>query len=125
VVAKRPIEIVSRAEAKARREHLELTYLMQIRQANLPTPERQVKLIPGRNWAWDAVYKAEMIAVEINGGTAKLGAHSSKAGLERDYEKANAANLAGYCVLAFSSDQVKNGVALAITKEALKRFFPF
>ena len=114
-----PAVSIKRAQEKAKREHLELAYLAVIRAANLPSPTREVQLIQGRKWSWDFVYEANRIAIEIQGQTHKIGAHSSHAGLARDYEKGNAANIAGWCCLSFSADHIASGYALETTKQAL------
>ena len=120
-----PSASLKREQQKAKREHLELTLLQQIRQAGLPTPARGVQLIPGRKWSWDVVWPECMVCAEVNGQTWGLGGHSSGAGLNRDYSKSNSANLAGYTVLAFSGDMVKSGEALETIKEALRLNVPF
>ena len=120
-----PSASLKRAIAKAKREHLELTLLQQIRQAGLAIPERQVKLIPGRQWTWDFVYRAPMIAIEVQGGTWGFGAHSSGVGIARDCEKGNAANMAGWCSLTFTVDQIRSGYALSTIQEALRLNPPF
>ena len=120
-----PSASLKREQQKAKREHLELTLLQQIRQSGLPTPERQVQLIPGRKWSWDVVYRAEMIAIEVQGGSWGVGAHSSGLGIARDCEKANSANLAGWCCLAFTTDQIRSGYAIATIQEALRLHPPF
>jgi len=84
----------------------------QIRLMELPIPERQAKLVPGRKFAFDFSWPRQKLAVEVQGGTWVKGAHSSGAGIERDCEKAALALLAGYRTLAVTGGQVRSGQAL-------------
>jgi len=107
------------------RDELERLLIFQIKAAGLPTPQREARLIPGRRFRWDLHWPESQIAVEINGGTWIKGGHSTGKGIERDYEKSNLANLAGFHCFAFSAAMVKDGRALAIIKQALETFQPF
>lgn len=77
--------------------------------------------LEGRKYRGDAVNEKHKIVVEINGGThpfyitlkngkkvlADKGGHSSPEGLERDYEKNNAAVVAGWKVLIYTPNQLR------------------
>ena len=117
----------------------EETLAVQTRLANLPEPQRQAKLIPGRRWVWDFAWDRipsrayrgltlqRRIAVEVHGGiwgkgrknATRLG-HATGTGLERDFKKANAACLAGYRTLFFSTAMVKSGEAIATLERMLR-----
>ena len=84
----------------------------QIRLMALPIPERQAKLVPGRRFAHDFYWPRQRLAVEVNGGTWTKGAHSSGAGIERDYEKNALTLLEGVRTLFVSGRQVRSGQAL-------------
>lgn len=120
-----PSEVIAKAQKKAKRESLELALLAQIRAANLPEPKRQYQIVPGRKLSWDFAWPELMVGAEVNGQTYKLGGHSSGAGLNRDYEKANAANLLSWAVFSFSKDHIKSGYALETLQAAMKTFQPF
>lgn len=81
--------------------------------------EREVHAVAGRRYRWD--FKIGEYLIEIQGGTwsRKRTGHSTGAGIRRDAEKANAAVLAGYKVLFFTSDMVHDGTALHVITEAL------
>lgn len=81
--------------------------------------QREVQAVAGRRYRWD--FKVGDYLVEIQGGTwsRKRTGHSTGAGIRRDAEKANAAVLAGYKVLFFTSDMVHDGTALHVITEAL------
>lgn len=77
--------------------------------------------INGRKYRGDAVNEKHKIIIEINGGThpfyitlkngkrvlASKGGHSSPEGIERDYEKNNAAVLAGWKPLIYTPEQLR------------------
>lgn len=87
--------------------------------SDLPKPERGLKLVAGRSWAFDFTWEKQNIVVEIEGGIWRRhrGGHSSPTGIMRDMAKYNAATRLGYRVFRFTSDQVKNGEALEFIKE--------
>ena len=120
-----PAQIVAKEMNRVKREHLELTYYQQIKQAGLPLPKRQFKAIPGRDFAFDFAWPECMICVEINGSIWQKGKHNTGVGLRRDYEKANLANLASWCILVFTAEDLKDGTALEQTREALSLLTPF
>jgi hypothetical protein len=82
---------------------------------------RQYRFDPTRKWAFDFAWPCEQLAVEIQGLTKGRtpGAHQRVDGLTREYEKLNAAVLAGWRVLLFTPAQVKSGYALDTIRKAL------
>ena len=72
--------------------------------------EREVCLIPGRKWRWD--FRVGNLAIEVQGQTWTKGAHSSGSGILRDCQKLNAAVLAGYRPLIFTTQMVVSGEAI-------------
>lgn len=75
---------------------------------DLPTPEREVKLIPGRKWRCDFVWRPDVV-VEIDGGQFQL--HGGRHNTDADREKMNALAIAGFRVLRFSGTMLKNDPA--------------
>lgn len=72
----------------------------------------------------DRQYRADFligkIIVEINGGTwMRKSGHNTATGIQRDYEKSNTAQLAGFMYLQFIPDEVYNSVAINTLKQAL------
>lgn len=102
---------------------LEDRLFAQIIRAGLPTPNRQVKLIPGRQFVHDLEFPPPWrLAVEVNGGVAKnLPSHMSVAGYERDCEKAALVQAQGYRTIAVTSAMVRQGRALALIEMLLRR----
>jgi very-short-patch-repair endonuclease len=99
---------------------LEAELLQQITLCRLPVPESQVPLIPGRKFAWDLVWRAQRVCLEVQGGTWTRGAHSRGAGQARDAKKQALATLAGWRCLAVTTDQIRSGEAIRWIEQALK-----
>jgi very-short-patch-repair endonuclease len=84
----------------------EETLALHLRSYNLPF-EREVRFHETRQWRFDFVVGLTdwMIAVEVEGG-AYTGGHKRGAAADTDCEKSNAAVLAGWKVLRFTTAQV-------------------
>lgn len=85
---------------------LEQEFAGQLRILGVERPERELRFAPPRRWRFDFAWPAHRLAVEIEGGTWVQGAHTRGRHFERDAEKYNAAALAGWRVLRFTTDQV-------------------
>ena len=96
---------------------LEDEFALQLRIAGIPF-EREYRAINGRKYRWD--FLVGSILVEIQGGTWTKGGHSTGKGLHRDYEKNNAAVLAGWRVLYFDGEMVRSGAALGTVQSYLE-----
>jgi very-short-patch-repair endonuclease len=105
--------------AKPRSEGEE-TLALHIRAEKLPEPVREHVFAPPRKWRLDFAWPEQKLAVEVEGGIFTAGRHSRGAGLLADMAKYNAAALAGWRVLRFFTDQVRDGTAIATIKGALK-----
>lgn len=68
----------------------------------------QYKFHPARKWLFDFAIPTIRLAVEVDGGTWRdeRQAHSWGKGVTRDYEKQNAAALAGWSVFRFTTDML-------------------
>ena len=84
----------------------------QIRLMQLPPPERQAKIVPGRKFAHDFCWPRQRLLVEVQGGTWGKGAHSSGLGIRRDYVKNALALQEGFRTLFVDGEQVRSGEAL-------------
>lgn len=86
----------------------------------------QHKAIPGRKWAWDFAWPEFNVLAELHGGEFARGkkAHATGTGMRRDAEKANAANLAGWTVLAFTGTHLERDSTYVIetVRRALRLF---
>ena len=91
----------------------------------LVNPAREYKAIPGRRFRWDFAIPERKLLIEIQGGTwVSNTGHSSGSGIRRDCEKINLATLAGWRVLHFTGDMVRDGEALATVEKAMQCFYP-
>jgi very-short-patch-repair endonuclease len=99
---------------------LEETLLLLIKAEGLPEPEREWRFHPTRKWRLDFAYPDKKIGIEVQGGIYVRGAHSRGTGLERDYEKLNAAQMLGWNVFQFSRKMIESGEAIDIIKRVLE-----
>lgn len=83
-----------------------------IKLSGLPAPSREYRFHPRRRWRFDFAWPRYKVAVEIDGGIYHRGRHVRGSGFERDAEKRNAAVMAGWRVLHFTSRHVKSGLAV-------------
>jgi hypothetical protein len=70
----------------------------------LPTPVCEFRFDAGRAWRFDLCWPDVKLAAEVDGGRWQAG--GGRHGSDADYEKLNAAVLAGWRVLRFTSHQV-------------------
>lgn len=101
---------------------LESLLYWHIRADSLPEPEQQYRFDDSRRWRFDFAWPSCKVAVEVNGGEWSEGRHSRGAGMAGDYEKLNAATIAGWRVLQFTGGQVRDGVAIDTIRRALAEF---
>ena len=83
------------------------------REVRLPTSERRFR--------WDFHIFNSKLLVDVQGATWIRGAHSSGAGLARDYAKNNEAILLGWRPLYFDKQMIESGIALQTIEAALGR----
>jgi hypothetical protein len=85
-----------------------------------PEPEFEVRVTPTRRWRFDLAWPREKLAIEVNGGVFVAGRHSRGMGQIRDYEKLNAAQLAGWRVLQIVPKQIADGTLSALLRVAFR-----
>lgn len=90
------------------------TLLAQLRTAGLPEPVREHLFHDTRKWRFDISWPEKRVAVECEGGTWIKGGgrHNRPAGYENDCRKYNEAQILGWKVLRFTTNQVMRGEAL-------------
>ncbi len=84
----------------------------------------QQRLVPNRRFRFDFSHTQSRVAVELDGGTfgGKSG-HNTGQGIEDGYEKANAAQRLGWCVLRYGAKRMQRdmigivGEVLAVIRE--------
>jgi hypothetical protein len=82
-----------------------------------PTPVGEYVFAPPRRWRFDLAWPTQKIAIEVQGGLFVAGRHQRAAALPREYEKLNAANLRGWCVLLILPEQIQDGTLQQLLKE--------
>ncbi len=100
--------------------HLVQSLLFQIEALGLPAPILEFRLFKGRRWRWDMCWEKAKLLVEVQGGIWTRGAHGRGSGIRRDYEKNNAATLAGWKVLQFGVNEIEDGTAAETIAKALE-----
>lgn len=68
--------------------------------------DREIKLIPGRNFRFDFVHEPSKLAIEINGGIYGRGRHSRGKAQESDYDKILLAARQGYVTVQLGTTQI-------------------
>jgi len=117
-----PAATLAKAEARAKREALELTMLQQLRVLRLDMGLcREWVFDSRRKWRFDFAYPDPdyRLAVEVEGGTWSGGRHVTGAGFDADCVKYASAAIQGWRVIRATSGQVKSGAAAQWVKEAL------
>lgn len=115
----RNLETIRRA---IRSSDLETTLAWQVRVDGLPAPEQEYRFDDNRRWRFDFAWPDCRLGVEVNGGEWSEGRHNRGGGMADDYEKLNAAVIAGWRVLQFTGSQVRDGSAVNTIRLALAEF---
>lgn len=113
----------------------EAALLNRVDLAGLPTPDTQVRLIPGRRFRYDFVWDESWLklVVELQGAVYKAkgakrcpmcgevpsGRHTRGTGYEADSRKAALAVAQGYAVIYVTPGMVASGEAITLIRAAL------
>lgn len=87
---------------------LEAHLLQQLRDAGLPDPQPQYRF---KRWRFDFAWPALRLAVEVQGGLWIQGRHNRAEGYRLDCVKSRMAQLAGWTLLPYAGDEVRDGSA--------------
>lgn len=82
-------------------------YHLRVLAPELTEPQREYVFAAPRKWRFDFAWVEDKAAVEIDGGAFVAGRHTRGAGFERDHEKMNAAQMAGWRVLRFTPSMLR------------------
>jgi len=85
----------------------------------LPQPEKERRFHPTRKWRFDFAWPDQKVAVELHGGTYAHGRHTRGPGFDKDREKINAAQMAGWIVLEYSSRVLRDDPAQVIEQVSI------
>lgn len=75
--------------------------------SRLPEPWPEHRFDPIRKWRFDFAWPHVKIAVELEGAQWSGGRHTRGSGMQGDCEKYNAAQLAGWCVLRYTTSDLE------------------
>lgn len=99
---------------------LEMKLYTRLQHAGLPLGEGQVRFVPGRQYRWDRCWKAEMVAVEVQGAIYANGAHSRGSGVQRDCVKHSIGAALGWRLLPITEAMLDDGSAIDLIRQALE-----
>lgn len=83
--------------------------------------EREYVFAPPRKWRADFCVPSRRLLVEVQGGHWISGRHNRGAGYAADLERQNAAQLAGWVILQYTTEMVTSGEAIAQIMEYVQR----
>ena len=96
-------------------------FLKMLSDAGLPEPTAEFRFHPKRKFRFDWAFIEQRIAVECSGGIyMKVSGHKSIAGILRDYEKMNEAQILGWKVLQIESNNLIKLPAIQLIKRAFE-----
>lgn len=116
------LQQLEKEQKKAKREHLELTFKLQLKSVGLRDGWKcEYQFHQARKWRFDFAWPDKKLAVEVEGGT-KYGnsRHSKGKGFDDDCDKYNTASAMGWTLFRFSSDLIKSGKAILFVQDYLK-----
>lgn len=102
------------------KESASKTFLYHCKGIGLPTPEQEVRFHPKRKWRFDFSWRGRFIAVEIEGGVFSGGRHTQGKGFTEDCVKYNEAQILGWKVYRFTTQQVISGEAINFMERVFK-----
>lgn len=105
--------------------HLEDTLALQLDAAGIHY-EREFKFSPERRWRADFLLGdicllGDAFLIEVEGDIWRKSGHTTGAGIQRDIDKANHAQLLGYRHFRVTADMIETGLALELIEKALGR----
>lgn len=94
---------------------------MHMRLYGLPEPVREHRFLPSRQFRFDFAWPNLMLAIEVQGGSYTGKGHTGGDGYAEDCRKLNLAQLAGWTVLWYTTDQVSDATAIDELREYFRR----
>ena len=98
---------------------LEAEFALQLRAHAVTGWTREYRPLPTRRFRLDFAFPTEKVGIELSGGTWSGGRHTRGKGYDTDCEKWALLQLAGWTVIVATSTHLKDGSAMAWTKQAL------
>ena len=85
----------------------------------VPEPVTEHRFHPARKWRMDYAWPACKVALEVEGGLFIGGRHNRPVGMQKDFEKYNAAACLGWRVLRCTPRTLCTSATLETIKEAI------
>ena len=98
---------------------LEADFARAVNLPHIPRPERELCLVPNRQWRSDFVWPEQRLVVEVEGGTHSGGRHTRGRGFAGDCRKYAALTLQGWKVIRVTGEHIKSGEAVSWVEQAL------
>lgn len=95
----------NRKRRKETRPYFQLLCAL-LRPLGIPDPKAEYRFSADRLWRFDFAWPNAKLALEIDGGLFVNGGHNRGAALLKQYEKSNAAEIAGWTILRYSPEQL-------------------
>lgn len=112
---------LERAGVKPEGSKLEQGMAAALALSGIPTPERELCLVPGRKFRSDFVWQSERVVLEVEGGTEwGKSRHSYGAGFNADCEKYFLLALDGWLLIRVTGAHIKSGQAVEWVRRALE-----
>jgi very-short-patch-repair endonuclease len=108
----------SRVVNLSTKSYLEMIFAAELQKHKIAY-EPQYKFDDIRKWRFDFAMVPVKLAIEIEGGIWINGKYNHGSGIMRMVEKMNAAQLQGWRVLQFTTNDIQNGTAIKMTLKAL------
>lgn len=87
---------------------------------NIAFPEAEYKFLPNRKFRFDFCWPDKMLAVEVEGGVWIGGRHTRGSGFVKDMEKYNLATCAGWRILRFTPQELRESQTYCMIEECLE-----
>ena len=94
-------------------------FLALLKQYGLPEPVTEYTFAAPRKWRFDYAWRAERVALEVEGGIFVGGRHSRGVGMLKDMEKYNRAALLGWSVLRVVPRELCTLTTIELLRQAL------
>ena len=87
---------------------------------DISIPESEHKFLSTRKFRFDFCWPDNMLAVEIEGGVWTGGRHTRGSGFVKDMEKYNLATCAGWRILRYTPQELRQSATYVMIKECLE-----
>lgn len=105
---------------KGRKSHGNAVFAAFLSAAGLPAPIAEYQFHPTRRWRLDYCWRAELVALEVQGGIFRQGRHTRGTALLAEWEKLNTAAGLGYRFIFVQPRDLCTAATASFLRAALK-----